>query len=246
MNPLRKIPIILSVALIAFLVLSPLAASTAGATVAVKTNQPNYSNAQSLTVFGTVSPTPTTTTYITIIAKNPQNVEVLIGVTSVSSSNGSFSEGFVTGGTNNWIPGIYTVNATYVSGAVSGSDTTTFSYSTTSVSTSKTTTTSLTMSTSTSSSKLPVTTTTRSSSTSTTTSTVIKTTLATASTNSSTSTTPSTTTTSSTLQTSKVTSSSTSTTQASGGLSTETVALVVVVVVVIVAAVGFYILSRRR
>jgi len=115
--------------LTAFLLLSPLAVLAQGATVTVHTDTTSYSGAQSLTVFGTVSPTPTTTTYISITAKSPTGATVLSGVSAVSTSDGSYSQGFVTGGSSSWTSGTYTVNATYVSGTISGSETTTFAYS---------------------------------------------------------------------------------------------------------------------
>ncbi len=129
MSPLKTLPTISVVALTALLLLSPLAASAAGATVTVHTDQPSYFGAQSLTVFGKVSPTPTSSSFVVITVKNPSGATVLSGEGSVSTSDGSYSQGFVTGGTGNWITGTYKVNATYASGSVSGSATITFSYS---------------------------------------------------------------------------------------------------------------------
>ncbi len=134
MNPLKVFPTISLVALTALLLLSPLAASAAGATVTVKTDSASYAGAQSLTVFGTVSPTPGASGTFTVInVKNPSGATVLTGEASVSSSDGSFSQGFVTGGSASWISGTYKVNATYapVGVSVSGSATTTFGYSAT-------------------------------------------------------------------------------------------------------------------
>jgi hypothetical protein len=129
---LKSIAAISVVALAAFLFLSPLAVVAAGATVTVKTDQSSYSGAQSITVFGTVSPTPSSSSYIVINAKNPSGAVVLSGESSVSTTDGSYSESFVTGGSPNWVAGTYTVNATYSFNGVSGSGTTTFTYTPTS------------------------------------------------------------------------------------------------------------------
>jgi len=132
-SQLKVLPIISVVALTAFLLLSPFAASAAGATVSVKTDQASYSGVTSFTVFGTVSPSPTTSgTEIVIKVLTPAGATVIYTETTVSTS-GSFTDTFVTGGPN-WIMGTYTVNATYSYGTVSGSATTTFAYTTQSVS----------------------------------------------------------------------------------------------------------------
>lgn len=135
----KALPAVSLVALVAFLLSCPIAAVAAGLTVTVKTDLPSYSGAQSLTVSGTVSPTPTSTTYIVIKATSPSGAQVLYNEAQVSTTDGSFSLQFVTGGPN-WVAGTYMINATYApaGAAVSGSKTVSFSYSPSSATTSST------------------------------------------------------------------------------------------------------------
>jgi len=130
-SPLKVLSTISVVALTAFLFLSPFAAYAAGATVTVKTDQPSYFSAQTGSIFGTVTPAPTTSgTQIVITVKNPSGSQVLFNEVSVSTSDGSYSYQFVTGGPN-WVTGTYKVNATYApaGSSATGSAVTTFSYS---------------------------------------------------------------------------------------------------------------------
>ena len=119
------------VALTAFLVLSPFAAYAAGATVTVQTDQPSYFSAQTGSIFGKVTPAPSASgTYVTIVVKSPSGAQVLFSEALVSTTDGSYSYQFVTGGSASWSSGTYKVNATYVATSVSGSAVTTFAYST--------------------------------------------------------------------------------------------------------------------
>jgi len=99
-SQLKVLPTISVVALTAFLLLSPFAASAAGATVTVKTDQTSYSGAQTLSVFGTVTPAPTATgTNIAIkVTNQATHATVLITVAGVDT-NGNYNTRFVTGGT---------------------------------------------------------------------------------------------------------------------------------------------------
>jgi prefoldin subunit 5 len=133
-SQLKVLPTISVVALTAFLLLSPFAASAAGATVTVKTDQANYSGVQSLTVFGTVSPAPSASgSNIVINIKNQLTHATVISSEAAVGTDGTYTTGFVTGGSPNWTQGTYVVNATYLSGSVSGSATVTFAYSTSTV-----------------------------------------------------------------------------------------------------------------
>ena len=133
MSQVKILSTISVVALAAFLVLSPFAVNAAGATVTVKTDSATYSGVQSLTVFGTVSPTPTTSgTNVVISVRNQATHAVVIfSEAQVSTTDGSYSAGFVTGGSAGWTTGTYVVNASYASGTTTGSATTTFSFSAT-------------------------------------------------------------------------------------------------------------------
>jgi len=114
------------------MLLSPLVAYAAGATVTVKTDSASYTGAQSISVFGTVTPVPTVAgTYVTIIVTNPSGAQVLAGLAPVSTTDGSYTKGFVAGGSVNWVGGAYSVNATYapVGTTISGSEVTSFTYS---------------------------------------------------------------------------------------------------------------------
>jgi len=129
-SPLKVLSTISVVALTAFLLLSPFAAYAAGATVTVQTDQPSYFSAQTGSIFGKVTPAPSASgTYVTIVVKSPSGAQVLFSEAAVSTTDGSYSYQFVTGGASAWSSGTYKINATYVSGAVSGSAVATFSYS---------------------------------------------------------------------------------------------------------------------
>ena len=232
----------LSLATLATLLLScPLMALATGAAVTVKTDQPSYSGAQSLTVSGTISPAPSSSgTNVVIKVSNPSGREVLLSEAPVSTADGSYSLHFVTGGPN-WVSGTYLVNATYVWGSVSGVATNTFTYSPTATTTSATST-----STSTSTSS----TSTHPSSTSTTTSsTSHSTTTTTSSTSATSSTAPSSTTTSSTsssvLSTTTNSTAASSTSSAGGGIPEFPFQVVVVCVFTAVVALA-YVAARSR
>jgi len=132
-SQLKVLPTISVVALTAFLLLSPFAASAAGATVTVKTDSTSYGSAQTLTVFGTVTPAPTLSgTNIAIKIFNQATHAVVEYTVTPVGTDGAFNTVFVTGGSAGWTPGTYVVNATYAYGTVSGTATTTFGYSSTS------------------------------------------------------------------------------------------------------------------
>ena len=132
----RAVPVAFLAAIAVGLLTISIAALAAGANVTVQTDQSSYYGAQSLTVFGTVTPTPTSGgIYIVISVKGPTGSVVLFNEGPVSQTNGTFSVHFVTGGPN-WVAGTYTVNATYVPpSGPSGWGTATFSYSITAATT---------------------------------------------------------------------------------------------------------------
>jgi len=227
------------VTLAALLLSCPLVALAAGAAVTVKTDQPSYSGAQSLTVSGTISPAPSSSgTNVVIKVSNPSGREVLLSEAPVSTADGSYSLHFVTGGPN-WVSGTYLVNATYVWGSVSGVATNTFTYSPTATTTSATSTSTSTSSTSTHPSSTSTTTSSTSHSTTTTTS----------STSTTSSTAPSSTTTSSTsssvLSTTANSTAASSTSSGGGGIPEFPFQVVVVCVFTAVVALA-YVAARSR
>jgi hypothetical protein len=124
MKTLRTIATVL---LAAFLVLGPLAAFAAGETVTVATNAQTYTGQATIEVSGTVTPPPTSAgTSVVITTTGPMGA-VDINPAPVAATTGTYSYVLVAG-SSDWVPGTYTVNATYGGPGGTGSGTTTFAY----------------------------------------------------------------------------------------------------------------------
>jgi hypothetical protein len=225
-NALRAASLLALIALATAFVVAPAFAVTY--TVSVQTDRTSYTSGQSIMISGTVSPAPGANTAVVVTIRNPANTVVDISDDPVNPSTGAFSQVTVAGGTANWVPGTYAVNATWGGYGSTATLTTTFAYGSPSTSSSSSSTTTTTSTTSTSTSK-----TTTSSSSSTTTTT----------------TSPPTTTSSSatvlpTTSSSSSSSTTTSTTETGGGLGSLTYVIVAAVAIVVVGIA--IVLWRRR
>jgi len=227
-NVLRSAPVwILALLALAYFATPALAQTY---TVTVQTDQPSYTGSQTITITGTVSPAPGPNTAVILSTKNSNGTVVDYQNDPVNSATGAYAGVIVAGGTVNWIPGTYIVNATWGGDATSAIQTITFLYTPTVTTTSSTTTSSTTTTSTTTTSSATTSSTTNSTSTSSTTST-------------STSSSPPVTVTSTVTTTTSASSSSTST--SSGGISSSVVYGIVAVVVIILAVVGIMMWRKR-
>jgi hypothetical protein len=130
----------------------------------LQTDMPSYSGAQPIIITGVISPAPGPNTGVIITIKNAAGTVADINEVIPNSSDGTFSDKSVPGGSAAWTAGTFTVNATWGGGSATASKTTTFVYSPTPGSTtttsSTTSTTSSTTSTTKSTTAVPITTTT--------------------------------------------------------------------------------------
>jgi hypothetical protein len=127
---MKTLRTIAAVILAAFMVFGPTMAFAAGEAVTASTNAPSYSGQATIQVTGTVTPAPTSTnTAVVVTTKGPNGV-VDTGTANVATGTGVYTYTFVSGGSANWTPGTYVVNATYGGPGGSGSTTTTFGYTT--------------------------------------------------------------------------------------------------------------------
>jgi hypothetical protein len=121
---MKSLPAIAAVAIAMALVLSPMVVSAAGSiTFTSPASGASYSNSQSYTISGTVSPAPTQADQVGITVKNPSGQTVDLASATVTS--GSFTYSTAVGGTSAWTSGTYTITALDSYGATG---TTTFSY----------------------------------------------------------------------------------------------------------------------
>jgi hypothetical protein len=121
---MKALPAIAAVAIAMALVMSPMVVNAAGAiTFTSPASGASYSNSQTYTISGTISPAPTQADQVGITVKNPSGQTV--DLASVSVSSGSFSYTTAVGGTSAWTSGTYTISALDSYGATG---TTTFSY----------------------------------------------------------------------------------------------------------------------
>jgi len=100
---------------IAFLFLAPLAVFAAGS-VTITTDKTFYAGTQTIKVSGTVTPTPTTSgTSVAVTIAGPNGATVDANQFVVSTTNGTYSGTFVTGGSGYTGAGngTYTINANY-------------------------------------------------------------------------------------------------------------------------------------
>jgi hypothetical protein len=98
---------------IAFLFLAPLAVFAAGS-VTITTDKSFYAGTQTIKVSGTVTPTPATAgTSVAISITGPTGSTVDANQFVVSTTNGTYSGTFVTGGPGYATNGTYTIKAIY-------------------------------------------------------------------------------------------------------------------------------------
>jgi len=116
--------------LLAFMVLSgPTIASAAGETVTVTTNATTYQGSAIILVTGTVSPPPASSGTAVVVTTTGPMGAVDIAEAPVAGTSGAFNYSLVTGGTPQWVGGVYTVNATYGGPTGTGSGAAIFTYS---------------------------------------------------------------------------------------------------------------------
>ena len=121
---MKTLPTLAAVAIAMALVLSPMVANAAGSvTFTSPASGASYSNSQSYTISGTISPAPTQPDQVGLTVKNPSGQTV--DVASVTVASGSFTYSTAVGGTAAWVSGTYTITALDSYGATG---TTTFSY----------------------------------------------------------------------------------------------------------------------
>jgi len=124
---MKTIRTIATVLLAAFMVLGPLAASAAGATMTLTTDKPTYSGSQAITISGTISPTPSVASNVVLTTTGPMGA-VDINSVPVSTSTGAFTYTYTAGGNAGWVSGTYTVNGTWGASGNTATTTTTFIY----------------------------------------------------------------------------------------------------------------------
>ena len=121
---MKTLPTLAAVAIAMALVLSPMVANAAGSiTFTSPASGASYSNSQSYTISGTISPAPTQPDQVGLTVKNPSGQTV--DIASVTVSSGSFTYSTAVGGTAAWMSGTYTITALDSYGATG---TMTFSY----------------------------------------------------------------------------------------------------------------------
>src|ERR1700730_1996971 len=103
--------------------LASFAMPASGATtysITVQTDKPFYNGSQPITISGTITPAAGTANTAVILAiKNPAGAQVDIRNAPVNAATGAYSSLGVAGGSASWIPGTYSINATW--GGPSGS-----------------------------------------------------------------------------------------------------------------------------
>jgi hypothetical protein len=97
---------------IAFLFLAPFAVFAAGS-VTLATDKSSYAGTATIHVSGTVTPTPTTASFVAVSIAGPTGGTVDANQFAVSTTNGSYNGTFVTGGPNYATNGTYTITANY-------------------------------------------------------------------------------------------------------------------------------------
>jgi hypothetical protein len=125
---MKTIRTIATVILAAFMVLGPVAAYAAGATMTISTSSPTYSGSQAITITGTITPAPSIASNVVITTIGPMGA---VDITSqpVNIGTGTFSYTFTAGGSAGWTSGTYTVNGTWGASGNTATKTTTFIYS---------------------------------------------------------------------------------------------------------------------
>ncbi len=129
---MKTIRTIATVILAAVMVLGPVAAYAAGATMTIQTNAPpgGFSGQATITISGTITPTPTVASNVVITTKGSMGA-VDINSVPVSTSTGAFTYTLVAGGNAAWVSGQYTVNGTWGASGNTATATATFVYTAT-------------------------------------------------------------------------------------------------------------------
>jgi hypothetical protein len=122
---MKTTPLLIATALVAALVLAPMAASAGSITFTSPAAGSSFKDSQSYTIAGTVSPAPGQADSAFIAVTNPAGVTVDAGSVPVNPSTGAFSYSTAVGGSSSWVTGAYTIKATDSYGATG---TTTFTY----------------------------------------------------------------------------------------------------------------------
>jgi hypothetical protein len=86
--------------------------STKDPSIDLQATQLLYYGGYPVTLFGTITPPPSSTQGVVMMTRNPQGVVVDVGQAQVSSATGSFSYVIGAGGTINWQQGQYSATAT--------------------------------------------------------------------------------------------------------------------------------------
>jgi len=122
---MKPLPLLVAAAIVAALVLSPLALGAGSISFSSPASSASYKGTQSYSITGAVSPIPTQPDNVFITVKNPSGLTVDAASVSVAQSTGTFTYPTATGGSSNWVTGTYTITAADSFGATgSGS----FSY----------------------------------------------------------------------------------------------------------------------
>jgi len=122
---MKPIPLLVATALVAALVLAPMAAGAGSITFSSPAAGSSFKGSASYTITGAVSPAPGQVDSAFIAVTNPSGSTVDAGNVPVSASTGAFSYSTAVGGSSLWVSGTYTIKATDSYGATG---TTTFTY----------------------------------------------------------------------------------------------------------------------
>lgn len=130
---MKPLQLLVASAIVAALVLSPLAVGAGSITFSSPASGASYKGTQSYSITGAVSPIPSQPDNVFVSVKSPGGLTVDAGSVSVSQSTGTFTYATATGGSSSWVSGTYTITATDSFGAIGS---TTFSYTSSAPSTS--------------------------------------------------------------------------------------------------------------
>jgi hypothetical protein len=122
---MKPLPLLVAAALVAGLLVSPLALGAGSITFSSPASGASYKGTQSYSITGQVTPTPSQPDSVFISVKNPSGVTVDAADVAVAATTGTFTYSTATGGSGNWISGTYTITAT---DSFSTTGSTTFAY----------------------------------------------------------------------------------------------------------------------
>ena len=123
---MKTLPILATSLLALLVVLGPTAAFAA-TTLTVSPSQGTYSGSATITLSGTVTPTPTVPSSVVITVKSPSGATVRVSSNPVSTTSGAYSDTWVGGGLMT-VSGTYTVNATWGASGSTATAVTSFAY----------------------------------------------------------------------------------------------------------------------